>query len=201
MDNSPLARVSPKIRNIIWTLVIQPNTVINLNNRETATPPSLTAACKQIRGETLLMFFTGRTVQLRVPDPADSDWRRTTGSWEAVLQNMTTWLASMPTSAASQALTGPFEIHIEPNERMLLERTEQDVLDAYDTQETQLIKLRALLHQHGYNRSPVFYTMTCAGSRRGTLAEGLPSSYGLMGFSDFRYTEKIVPGLHQQTLA
>ena len=71
MDNSPLAKLSPELRNEIWRLCVTldesgtPDTVVN-EHRSLGIPPAITRTCKQIRDESYLMFYASNTFALRI---------------------------------------------------------------------------------------------------------------------------------------
>ncbi|KAF2480888.1 hypothetical protein BDY17DRAFT_201991 [Neohortaea acidophila] len=58
MDNSPFARLSPELRNMIWKLAVTQNRPISLDCYENPEPP-ITRVCEQIRQESIGLFYGG----------------------------------------------------------------------------------------------------------------------------------------------
>lgn len=63
MENSPFQKLSPELRNIIWDLAVT-------SERDTlflaAKPPPITRACKQIRSESWLMFYSSNVFTVEI---------------------------------------------------------------------------------------------------------------------------------------
>ena len=60
MDNSPFRKLSAELRKTIWEQVVTDPNYINIDSDE-AEQPEITKVCKEIRSETLLMFYKRNT--------------------------------------------------------------------------------------------------------------------------------------------
>jgi hypothetical protein len=76
MDNSPLLRLAPELRNLIYTFVFTSQYAVTLHDG--ATQPGLTKTCAQIRRESLSMYFATTRLNahfIRSVDPLLHFWQ------------------------------------------------------------------------------------------------------------------------------
>ena len=144
-----------------------------LNQRKTAVPPAITATCKQIRNETLHMFYHGRTVVLDLPslNPPKASWSPIALS--NIICDTAKWLASVPESC--HRLIEAFEVRDTcalKGSTADIRRFCDDGTNYFHACEASLPELVALLGRYGYcgARRPLFaYTRITIprGSTRG----------------------------------
>ncbi|KAK4544186.1 hypothetical protein LTR36_004396 [Oleoguttula mirabilis] len=69
MDRSPLAKLSPELRNSIWKLLVTEDEPLQVSVTlpTTVVPPPITKVCRQIRSECHLMFYAMNTFRLDIP--------------------------------------------------------------------------------------------------------------------------------------
>ncbi|KAK4953629.1 hypothetical protein LTR10_008232 [Elasticomyces elasticus] len=95
MDQSPFEKLAPELRNAIWEMSLNLGEPLILNKIETTTPPPITATCRQIREETLFMFYSDRIVELHLPSPNYKDFNMSSGACGRLYYKAGDWLASL----------------------------------------------------------------------------------------------------------
>ena len=103
MDASPFQKLSPELRNTIWALVVTSETPLTFNKPATCSPPPITATCRQIRAESLQMFYSCKVFGLHLPEPSDDNKTR------ALKDKALAWAASI--SRECHDLIARFEVH------------------------------------------------------------------------------------------
>ncbi|KAF2480887.1 hypothetical protein BDY17DRAFT_326760 [Neohortaea acidophila] len=83
MDSSPFGRLSPELRNMIWKLAVTQGGPTYIGFREKPEPP-ITRVCKQIRQESILVFYSEATFAVCVDLRSNQSKERLTQWYKSI---------------------------------------------------------------------------------------------------------------------
>ncbi|KAK3623301.1 hypothetical protein LTR56_021680 [Elasticomyces elasticus] len=155
MDESNLARIPAEVRNDIFGLCLEQDEPLVIDQHSLPTLPAITATCKQIRDETKLRYYVGRTVIIQLPSPHDHKVDSLERALKDTIDNVSRWTALL--LQLPRKLAPRFEVRISVEFRsQLTNKVKNELLR---THSVYLPKLANLLEQSNGQQPHFVYTI------------------------------------------